>query len=86
MEREEEETLTTPGVIEKYQISAKIANGTPFINSDVLARLIKKVAVGAKVYELCLWSDNQIYEELSKVYNKKPVFKGLAFPTTLSAN
>lgn len=27
MEREEEETLSTPGVIEKYQISAKIANG-----------------------------------------------------------
>ncbi len=29
MEREEEETLATPGVIEKYQISAKIANGNP---------------------------------------------------------
>jgi len=28
MEKEEEETLSTPGVIEKYQISAKIANGT----------------------------------------------------------
>jgi hypothetical protein len=27
MEREEEETLSTPGVIEKYQTSAKIANG-----------------------------------------------------------
>lgn len=27
MEKEEEETLSTPGVIEKYQISAKIANG-----------------------------------------------------------
>jgi methionine aminopeptidase len=31
-------------------------------------------------------SDNLIYEELSKVYNKKPVFKGLAFPTTISVN
>jgi len=30
MEREEEETLSTPGVIEKYQISAKIANGNSF--------------------------------------------------------
>jgi hypothetical protein len=26
-EREEEETLSTPGVIEKYQVSAKIVNG-----------------------------------------------------------
>lgn len=33
-----------------------------------------------------MWADNQIYEELSKVYNKKPVFKGLAFPTTISPN
>ena len=29
MEREEEETLSTPGVIEKYQTAAKIANGSP---------------------------------------------------------
>lgn len=33
-----------------------------------------------------MWADNQIYEGLSKVYNKKPVFKGLAFPTTISPN
>lgn len=52
----------------------------------MLAKLIKKVAVGSKIFELCLWSDNLIYEELSKVYNKKPVFKGLAFPTTVSVN
>jgi curved DNA binding protein len=78
-EREEEETLSTPGVIEKYQISAKIVN-------EVLGRLLKKIAVGSKIFELCLWSDSQIYEELSKVYNKKPTFKGLAFPTTISVN
>jgi curved DNA binding protein len=52
----------------------------------VLARLIKKVAVGAKIHDLCLWADSQIYEELAKVYNKKPVFKGLAFPTTIAPN
>jgi methionine aminopeptidase len=55
-------------------------------NSEVLAKLIKKIAVGSKIFELCLWSDSLIYEELSKVYNKKPVFKGLAFPTTVSVN
>lgn len=52
----------------------------------MLARLIKKVAVGAKIHDLCLWADSQIYEELAKVYNKKPVFKGLAFPTTIAPN
>lgn len=32
MDHEEEETLTTPGVIEKYQTAAKVANGT-FLNT-----------------------------------------------------
>lgn len=48
--------------------------------------MIKRVAVGSKVFELCLWADSLIYEELSKVYNKKPTFKGLAFPTCISVN
>ena len=52
----------------------------------MLNQLIKKVAVGSKIFELCVWADNLIYEELNKVYNKKPVFKGLAFPTTISVN
>lgn len=52
----------------------------------MLARLLKKLAVGSKIYELCLWADGQIYDELSKIYNKKPTFKGLAFPTTVSVN
>lgn len=33
-----------------------------------------------------MFGDNAIYEELSKSYNKKPVFKGLAFPTSISVN
>jgi hypothetical protein len=28
--KEEEETLNTPGVIEKYQAAAKVTNGTHF--------------------------------------------------------
>ena len=42
--------------------------------------------MGSKIFELCLFGDLQINEELSKVYNKKPVFKGLAFPTCISVN
>lgn len=29
---------------------------------DILAKLIKKVAVGSKVIELCVFGDNLIYE------------------------
>ena len=53
---------------------------------DVLTKLLKKITVGSKIFDLCLWADNLIYEELAKVYNKKPVFKGLAFPTCISVN
>lgn len=52
----------------------------------VLNKLIKKVSVGSKIFDLCLFGDNNILEELSKVYNKKQVFKGLAFPTCISVN
>lgn len=52
----------------------------------MLGKLIKRVTVGSKIFELCLFADNLIWEELSKVYNKKQVFKGLAFPTTISVN
>jgi hypothetical protein len=32
------------------------------VRVDVLGRLIKKAAVGSKIFELCLWSDSLIYE------------------------
>ena len=52
----------------------------------VLTKLIKKISVGSKIIELCMFGDNSILEELSKVYNKKQVFKGIAFPTCISVN
>lgn len=52
----------------------------------MLAKLLKKIAVGSKIIELCIFADNLIYEELAKVYNKKATFKGLAFPTCISVN
>jgi methionine aminopeptidase len=66
-------------VIEKYQTAGKVAN-------EVLAKLIKKTSVGSKIIDLCVFGDNAIYEELSKVYMKKNIFKGLAFPTCISVN
>ena len=86
MDHEEEETLSTPGVIEKYQTAAKVTNGTLFSYQDVLAKLIKKVSVGSKIIDLCAFGDMNMLEELNKYFTKKPVFKGIAFPTCISIN
>lgn len=53
---------------------------------EVLAKVLKKISVGSKIFELCLFGDSTLIEELSKVYNKKQVFKGIAFPTCISVN
>ena len=53
---------------------------------EVLAKVIKKISVGSKTFDICLYGDSLLIEELSKVYNKKQVFKGIAFPTCISVN
>jgi len=53
---------------------------------DVLAKVIKKVSVGSKIFDLCLFGDSTLIDELGKVFNKKQVFKGIAFPTCISVN
>jgi methionine aminopeptidase len=53
---------------------------------EALAKVIKKISVGSKIFDLCLFGDSTLLEDLSKVYNKKPVFKGIAFPTCISVN
>lgn len=40
----------------------KLLTVTHKIYSDILAKLIKKIAVGSKIIELCVFSDNLIYE------------------------
>ena len=57
-----------------------------FCYSEVLSKLIKKISVGSKIIDLCVFADMAILEELSKYYNKKQVFKGIAFPTCISVN
>lgn len=58
----------------------------PTIILDVLAKIIKKISVGSKTIDICVFGDMAILEELNKYYNKKPVFKGIAFPTCISVN
>jgi len=74
-----DETLATPGVLDKYQAAGKIAN-------DVLSKILAKVKAGANVMELCEFGDKEIQSECAKVYAKKKMEKGTAFPTCISCN
>jgi len=75
----QEETLATPGVIDKYQSAGKIAN-------TVLQEVIKKCVTNANIVDICLFGDTLIESELKKVYSKKKIEKGIAFPTCVSLN
>ena len=75
------ESLISIKLLEKCQMVNLI-----FIIVEVLSKLIKKISVGSKIIDLCVLGDNSILEELSKVFNKKQVFKGIAFPTCISVN
>lgn len=52
----------------------------------VLERVIQKIVVGADVAEVCAFGDKEILGELQKVYNKKGITKGIAFPTCVTPN
>jgi curved DNA binding protein len=41
---------------------------------------------GEKIYDICVKSDQNLRNALSKVFQKKKHFKGLAFPTSISVN
>jgi curved DNA binding protein len=74
-----EETLVSPGVLDKYQAAGKIVNA-------VLERVIAKATAGASIAEICEFGDKELDAELAKVYAKKKMEKGIAFPTCVSAN
>jgi methionine aminopeptidase len=42
--------------------------------------------VGVKVVDACILADRLIEAECAKIYNKKPMHKGVAFPTCFSIN
>jgi methionine aminopeptidase len=52
----------------------------------VLERVIKKCVPDADIAEICGFGDSEMLGELQKVYNKKKLEKGIAFPTCVSAN
>jgi curved DNA binding protein len=84
---EKKNKLSTPPASSK---NIKLLPKSPMVLNlltiEVLAKIIKKISVGSKIFDICLFGDSSLIEELSKVYNKKQVFKGIAFPTCISVN
>eukprot|EP01114_Cavostelium_apophysatum_P023720 TRINITY_DN902_c0_g1_i1.p1 TRINITY_DN902_c0_g1~~TRINITY_DN902_c0_g1_i1.p1 ORF type:complete len:402 (+),score=141.62 TRINITY_DN902_c0_g1_i1:117-1322(+) len=67
-------------VVTKYKDASDIAN-------QALAAVIKEVAPGKKIVDLCQIGDKFINDKLATIWNKeKKMEKGVAFPTSISVN
>jgi len=86
------ETVSGPGVLEKYQKAGEICN-------NVLAKVLERCTPNASIHELCAMGDKLIEEATGKCYTKnvkasaddkdaKPekMEKGVGYPTTISVN
>lgn len=84
-EEEVASDLSNPQVIDKYRSAATIVN-------TVLDAVVKAIAAGKTVVELCEFGDALIEGLAKKAYNKpdprtgRAVDKGIAFPTCVSVN
>jgi methionine aminopeptidase len=76
---EKEETLATPGVIDKYQEAGKIAN-------SVLQKVLLKCTPEASILDLCVYGDQEMEKQIGQIYNKKKIEKGIAHPTCISVD
>lgn len=55
-------------------------------NLVVLTQILERLKVGVKVVDACVMADKLIESECTKIYNKKPMHKGVAFPTCFNIN
>ena len=78
-EAPQDTSLANLAVFNKYKAAGEIANqGLQFALSLCLP--------GADVFDICTRTDLHLEEALQKTFNKKRVEKGIAFPTSISAN
>lgn len=69
-------------ILDKYKAAAEVADKT-------IQMITEKMVPGADIAELCKTSDEYIEEECKKVFHSKKTKKlrrGVAFPTSISAN
>jgi curved DNA binding protein len=81
---DEDTTLTSPEVVEKYKLAANFCNQTIEI-------LQKESVPGRRIVELCELGDKTVTDLVAPVFSKKKeggdtTTKGLAFPTCISVN
>ncbi|KAJ8907782.1 hypothetical protein NDN08_007886 [Rhodosorus marinus] len=82
---EEEKSVGSPDVVNKYKTAAEIAD-------KAIAAVSAKVAAGVDVVSLCALGDSVITESTAGVYNKArtekgdKIEKGVGFPTCVSVN
>ncbi|KRZ56393.1 Proliferation-associated protein 2G4, partial [Trichinella nativa] len=74
-----EDSIARDSVVTKYSAAGNIAD-------EVLKELIGKCVENQSVRELCEFGDKSITERAAKVFKKKNVKKGIAFPTCISVN
>merc|ERR1712226_526503 len=82
MEKEDnkqQESITAPGVLEKYQEAGKICK-------TVMAEVLAKCVPNASIVDICALGDKLIEEAVDKVFTTKKLEKGIGFPTTVSCN
>nr|WCZ58561.1 ErbB-3 binding protein 1 [Andalucia godoyi] len=71
--------LRDPAVTTKYKTACEIVN-------YALGQVVKSVAAGQNVFEICEAGDGFLNEKLKGCYNKGKILKGVAFPTSISVN
>ncbi|KAI0461782.1 hypothetical protein LJB42_004855 [Komagataella kurtzmanii] len=77
-------SFNNPDVVTQYSTAGSIA-------AQVLKEVKAKCVEGAKTFDICVFGDNRLKEELEKVYEeekkgKKTTSKGIAFPTSITPN
>lgn len=79
-EKEEDITIASDAVVNKYKIAADIAN-------KALQAVLDAVEADKSTLELCKLGDSIVKEETKKLFKKaKQMKKGIAWPTSISVN
>jgi len=78
-EAPQDTSLANLAVFNKYKAAGEIANAG-------LQFALSLCVPGADIADLCTRSDLQLEESLQKIFNKKRLEKGIAFPTCVSVN
>lgn len=84
--------LTEPRAVPSICISSSpfcplfLRSDAATIANNVLQKVLAGLAPGRKIADICEEGDNLIQEACNKIYQKKKVEKGIAFPTCVSVN